>query len=194
MAGRRGDMPRLHHGLAGGRACAPLGTRLGDRAGLVAFADEVRAVVPPGNRRDQLSRVTTALYALEPRLAASDYRGAFAETLTRFRRRSLFVVVTELTEAPVSYGLLPALPLLARRHVLLVGAVRDPEIERWARSVPSDPGQVYRKAAAVAALDERRRTAAALRARGAVVVDAPPGVLAGALADAYLDVKATGRL
>ncbi|MGH8910765.1 MAG: DUF58 domain-containing protein, partial [Egibacteraceae bacterium] len=60
--------------------------------------------------------------------------------------------------------------------------------------VVSDPSAAYRKAAAVAALDERRRTIAALRARGALVIDAPPGKLAGALADAYLDVKATGRL
>jgi uncharacterized protein (DUF58 family) len=43
-------------------------------------------------------------------------------------------------------------------------------------------------------LEERRVLAAQLRGLGATVVDAPPGVLAPALADAYLKVKATGRL
>jgi uncharacterized protein (DUF58 family) len=44
------------------------------------------------------------------------------------------------------------------------------------------------------ALADRRRTVARLRGLGAVVVDAPPGRLAPELADAYLRVKATGRL
>ncbi len=47
-------------------------------------------------------------------------------------------------------------------------------MDRWARAVPSDHSAAYRRAAAVAALDERRRTVAALRARGALVVDALP--------------------
>jgi hypothetical protein len=38
------------------------------------------------------------------------------------------------------------------------------------------------------------RTKATLRGLGATVVDAPPGRLASQLADAYLKVKATGRL
>ena len=46
----------------------------------------------------------------------------------------------------------------------------------------------------MAALADRRRTVARLRGLGAVVVDAPPGRLAPELADAYLRVKATGRL
>ena len=59
---------------------------------------------------------------------------------------------------------------------------------------PGAPGAAYRTAAAVAALADRRRTVARLRGLGAVVVDAPPGRLAPELADAYLRVKATGRL
>lgn len=189
-----GAVPRLDHALDAVMAVTAVATRLGDRAGLVAFADEILAVVPPGHRRDQLSRVTGTLYALQARLVESDYRGAFVGALARFRRRSLFVVLTELAEATVVETLLPAMPLIARQHVVIVGAVRDPAVDQWARAVPTDPSGAYRKAAAVSALDARRRTTAALRARGAIVIDAPPGTLAGRLADAYLDVKATGRL
>ena len=128
------------------------------------------------------------------RYAESDYRGAFTTTLARFRRRSLLVVLTDLVEQAVGETLLPALPVIARSHLVIVAAVQDPEVVRWARSTPADGDEAYRKAAAVAALDERRRTTARLQGLGATVVDAPPGDLAPRLADAYLKVKATGRL
>jgi uncharacterized protein (DUF58 family) len=60
--------------------------------------------------------------------------------------------------------------------------------------VPQDAGDSYRTAAAVNSLADRARTVARLRGLGATVVDAEPGRLAPLLADAYLKVKATGRL
>jgi uncharacterized protein (DUF58 family) len=194
MAGRVADVPRLDHAMDAVMMLTWLATRLGDRAGLVAFDREVRAVVGPGHARDQLSRVTEAMYQLQPLLVESDYRGAFAETLGRFRRRAMLVVLTELAEQAVSETLLPALPLIARDHLVVVASVADPEVRGWALATPVEPGAAYRKAAAVAALADRRRTVARLRGLGAVVVDAPPGRLAPDLADAYLRVKATGRL
>src|SRR5205807_4811115 len=101
-------------------------TRLGDRAGLVAFDRRVRAVVAPGHGRGQLSRVSEAMYQLEPELAESDYRGAFVETLSRFRRRSLLVVLTELAEQAISETLMPALPLIVRSYLVILASVRDP--------------------------------------------------------------------
>jgi len=194
MAGRVAEVPRLDHAMDAVMMLTAVATRLGDRAGLVAFDRRVRAVVPPGHSHDQLSRVTEAMYALEPELAESDYRGAFAETLVRFRRRALLVVFTELADQAVTETLLPALPLVARTHLLVVASVADPEVAAWAQSAPSDAGMAFRKAAAVAARTERARTVARLRGLGATVVDAEPGRLAPLLADAYLRVKATGRL
>ncbi|HVM00306.1 MAG TPA: DUF58 domain-containing protein [Egibacteraceae bacterium] len=193
-AGGEPGVPRLDHAMDAVMMLTAVSTRLGDRAGLVAFADAVRGVVGPGHRRDQLARVTAAMYDLDPRLVESDYRGAFAETLARFPRRALLVVLTELAEHAVAETLLPALPLVVRHHLVVLAAVRDPEVERWARATPGEASAVYRKAAAVQALDARRRTVARLRGLGAVVVDAPPGRLAPELADAYLHAKATSRL
>ncbi len=194
MAARVGELPRLDHAMDVALMMTAVATGLGDRAGLVAFADRVRAVVPPGQRREQVRRVTEALYPLEPVLAESDYGGAFVETLSRFRRRALLVIVTELGEQAMTATLLPALPLVARHHLVLVAGVRDPAVEGWARSEPDRAGLAYRKAAALDALESRRRAAGRLRALGATVVDEPPGRLAPAVADAYLRVKAGGRL
>jgi uncharacterized protein (DUF58 family) len=194
MAGQVDDVPRLDHAMDAVMMLTAVATRLGDRAGLVAFDQDVRAIVGPGHSRGQLGRVTEAMYTLEPRLVESDYRRAFAQTLARFRRRALLVLLTELAEAPVAETLLPALPLVARDHLVLVAGIRDPRVDEWAAAVPANAGEAYRKAAAVEALDARRRTIARLRGLGATVVDAPPGHLAPQLADAYLHLKATGRL
>jgi uncharacterized protein (DUF58 family) len=169
-------------------------TRLGDKCGLLAYDRQVRAVVPPRSNRDQVGLVTEAMYDLEPELVASDHRGAFTETLARFRRRSMLVVLSDLVEQAVVQSLLPALPMVSRRHLVVVAAVTDPDVLRWATEPAIDAEAAHRKAAAVAALQARARAAASLRALGAVVVDAPPGKLAAELTDAYLDAKATGRL
>jgi uncharacterized protein (DUF58 family) len=194
MAGRVADVPRLDHAMDAVMMLVAVSTRLGDCAGMVAFGSQVRAVVPPGHARDQLSLVTEAMFDLEPELAESDYRGAFAQTLARFRRRCLLVVFTELAEQAMAGTLLPALPLVTRDHVVLIAATRDPAVEHWARAIPADAGAAYRKAAAAAAVEQRRRTVTQLQAWGTVVVDDVPGRLGPRLADAYLKIKATGRL
>jgi len=194
MAGRVDDVPRVEHAMDAVMMLTAVATRLGDRTGLVAFDRQVRAVVPPAQGRDQLTRVTEAMYRLEPVLAESDYQGAFTETLARFRRRTMLVIFTELVEQAVGESLLPALPLILRNHLVVVAAVQDPDVVRWAKEVPVDASAAYRQAAAVSALDERARTVARLRGLGATVVDEPPGELAPKLADTYLKVKATGRL
>lgn len=193
-AGTPMAVPRLDHAMDAVMMLTAVSTRLGDRAGFIAFADEVRCVVPPSHTRGQLARVTESLYDLEPRLVESDYRGAFTESITRFRRRALMVVLTELTPAAAEETLLPALPVVVRDHLLVIAAVRDPAVDRWATAVPTDAQATYRKTAAIQSLAERRLLIARLRGLGATVIDAVPGRLAPELADAYLKVKAVGRL
>lgn len=194
MAGRVGGVPRLEHAMDAAMCVTAVATRLGDRTGLVAFDREIRAVVPPSAGRHQLGRVTEAMYDVHPQLVEADVREAFATAITRFRRRSLLVLLTDLVEESVGETLLPALPLATRSHLVLVGAVQDPDVVRWAADDALDAGQAYRKAAAVASLASRARATARLRAAGVVVVDAPPGKLAPMLTDAYLEAKAVGRL
>lgn len=194
VRGEDWTVPRLDHAMDAALALTRVATGLGDAVGLVAFDAAVRAVVPPRGRADQLQRVGHALHELEPALTESDYRLAFVEGLRRFPRRALLVVLTELAEEPMAATLLPALPLVLRDHLVTVVGVRDPEVDAWARAVPADADEAYRKAAAVGALAERRRAAARARGLGARVVDAPPTDLAAGVIDSYLAAKRAGRL
>ena len=125
--------------------------------------------------------MTDVFPELQPELAESDYAGAFAEIVARFRRRAMLVLLTDLVEQAVVESLLPALPLITRTHLVVVAAVRDPEVVRWAQMSPPTE-EAYRRAAAVEALDERDRTAARLRGLGATVVDAAPACWPGSSA------------
>ena len=194
MAGRVDGVPRAEFAMDAALLVTTVATRLGDRCGLLAFDREVRAAVQPGHGRGQLGQVTEALYELEPALVDSDYASAFSEVLVRFRRRSLIVLLTDLVEQAVGESLLPALPVITRSHLLLVGAIQDPEVRQWADAEAVDHESAYRQAAAARTLRARARAASRLRAAGATVIDAPPQLLAAELGDAYLEMKASGRL
>jgi uncharacterized protein (DUF58 family) len=71
--------------------------------------------------------------------------------------------------------------------------VADPALGEMAAG-RADADQVYGAAAAEQARSARQRVSALLQRRGAQVVDEAPGRLPPALADAYLELKAGGRL
>ena len=152
MAGRVEEVPRVEHAMDATMMLATVATRLGDKCGLMVFDAKVRAVLEPSKARAQVGRVTESLFDLEPQLVETDYRGAFAEAVVRFRRRAMLVLLTELNEQAAEEYLVPALPLIARSHLIVVGAVRDPEVERWAGASTVDPESAYRRAAAIGAL------------------------------------------
>jgi uncharacterized protein (DUF58 family) len=130
---------------------------------------------------------------LEPELVETDARGLAATAVRTAPRRSLIVLLTTLDAAPVEEGLLPVLSSLTQRHTVLLASVADPHVARMAKA-RGDVDAVYEAASAAQAEAERRRTAETLRRRGVTVVDATPDDLAPALADAYLALKAAGRL
>jgi uncharacterized protein (DUF58 family) len=194
MAGTVAGVPRVEHAMDACIGVSTVAAAIGDRCGLVAFDRGIRALVPPAAGRQQLGVMTEVLFDLEPALAESDYTGVFTDTVRRYRKRTLLVLLTDLVEQSVGETLLPAVPLLTRRHVLVVAAVRDPAIVDWADATVTDEEVLYRRLAATQTLEDRRRARIRLEAQGAIVIDAPAGELATRLVDSYLRIKATGRL
>lgn len=192
-AGRVGDAPRLDAALDAALLLGALASRAGDRVDLLALDREVRAAVEGAGRSELLARVVDAMALLEPALVESDARLLVAEVLRRARRRSLVVLFTTLDAAPLQEGLLPVLASLTSRHIVVLAAVADPRVEQMRRARGSVEA-VYDAAAAERARAERRRMTTVLRGRGVEVVDAPPESFAPAVADAYLALKAAGRL
>lgn len=192
-AGRVGDVPRLDAAMDATLLLTALATRAGDRVDLLAYSRRVRAKVQGRTGGEVLPAVVDALTPLEPELVETDARGLVAEALAHAPRRSLVVLLTSLDAAPVEEGLLPVLPQLTQRHTVLLAAVSDPRVAEMAEA-RGTVDAIYEAAAGAEAQTQRRRTADRLEQHGVVVVDASPDTLAPALADAYLSLKAAGRL
>jgi uncharacterized protein (DUF58 family) len=192
-AGRVGDVPRLDAALDAALLLGALASRAGDRVDLLALDRVVRASVEGARAGELLSRLTDALAVVEPALVETDGRRLVSEVLRRSRRRSLVVLFTALDAAALQEGLLPHLPSLTTRHTVVLASVADPRLGELARG-REDATAVSGAAAAERELAERARVSAELRRRGVEVVDAPLASFAPAVADAYLALKAAGRL
>lgn len=192
-AGRVGDVPRLDASMDAALLLAALASRAGDRVDLLAFDRRLRANVRGGARSDILPTLVQAMATLEPELVETETPGLISAVLQRARRRCLVVLLTDLNAAAIEEGLLPQLGALTRRHLVLIGAVADSRVAEMAAARGS-AAAAYDAAAAERASEDRQRVTAELRQRGVEVVDAPPDELPPALADAYLALKAAGRL
>ena len=192
-AGRVAGVPRLDAAMDAALLLAALASRAGDRVDMLAIDRKVRARVVGASRTDVLPTITEAMALLDPELAESDGDLMVATLLATARQRCLVVLLTDLNSAALELGLLPRIGLLASRYRLLVAATADPRLAELA-AARADPAAVYQAAAAERARAERARVAALLTRHGVDVIDAPPDRLPPALADAYLALKAAGRL
>ena len=170
---------------------AAVAARAGDRIALVAADVTVRARLGSTAGTGRLARLVDALTPLSRRWSNPDPQLMAAQVGRSARKRALVVLFTALDSG--DGGLLSAVTALASRHQLVVAAVADPRLDEL-RAQREDVADVYTAAAAEVALAQQQAVAAALTRLGALVVDAPPTSSASTVADAYLDLKAAGRL
>ena len=183
-------LTRLDAALDAAVAVVLVADEVGDQAGTIAFDNTVRRRLSPRRRGGQA--VVNAIFDLEPTTADSDYELAFRQV--GGGKRSLVIVFTDLLEEGAARSLVEAVPVLARRHHVVVASVRDPDLDRAVRTPPIDLRAVLAASVVVEALDSRARVAAQLTRAGAEVLEAPPDTLAAACVGAYLRAKARSRL
>jgi uncharacterized protein (DUF58 family) len=190
MASPLGDRSRLDAALDALAAVALAADELSDHCGVIAFDAEVRRRLTP--RRDGGRDIVRALFDLQPRPVDSDYARAFR--LVAGGKRSLVLVFSDLFDEAAARALIDAVPVIARRHAVLVASVTDPDLDHLVRDPPLQARDVYAASAALDLLSARARAATLLRGAGARVIEAPPRMLPGACVRAYLQAKARLRL
>ncbi|MGI9189339.1 MAG: DUF58 domain-containing protein [Longimicrobiaceae bacterium] len=192
MTERIGDRERIDHALSAALLLAEVATRHGDRVGLMVFAESVRQWIPP--RRLPLGRVSEALGAVQPTLAEPNYPAAFLHLARRLRRRSLLVVFSDVIDPRASAALVAHLGRAAGRHLPLLIALRNPDLDVAAEAVVTERADALRRAAAEELLQARAVALAAMRRSGALVADVAAGGAVAATVNRYLEVKRRGLL
>jgi len=192
-AARINDEPRLDTGIEAALLLAVLAERGGDRVDFFAFDRRMRARAGTAAGGNLLGQLVQAMAPLEAELIELDWAQIPGQVRAVSAHRSLVVLLTSLDGGAPEEGLIPMAARLAQQHVVVVASVRDPMLGELLRE-RTTAAEVFRAAAAERALLEREAVSLQLRHLGVEVVDAEPHQLPPALADAYIRLKAAGRL
>jgi uncharacterized protein (DUF58 family) len=188
------EIAKLDYAVNAVLLLAYVATGLGDKVGLLTFADEVGQYIRPLAGRGQFYRLLELLYRVEAEPVEPDYRLALSFLALQQRRRALVVIFTDLSGGASLQALLAHLALLARQSLPLVVTISDPDVHAAARQVPTGSIAVYERAAATTVLQERRVALESLQRQGVLTLDVPANQLSLAVINRYLALKQRLRL
>src|SRR5207302_1285746 len=111
---------------------------------------------------------------VEPSDVDSDHDLAFRSV--GGAKRALVLVYTDLVDEAAARSLVDAVPVLARRHAVIVASVRDPDLDAAVRTPPSVPHDVCNAAVpstiSTAARASSRNACPRSRVPGSTIADA----------------------
>ncbi|MGA9521208.1 MAG: DUF58 domain-containing protein [Myxococcaceae bacterium] len=194
MAGVVGGRRKLDHAVDAALRVAKLSLDRGDLVGVVAFAQEVKTLLPLRKGADHLRAITGALYRIEASFEESDFGKAVDLAFARHHRRTLCVLFTDLQDPDTTSAVLTRTLALRPRHLPLVVSLLDEDVARAAIDDPVDVQGAYVRQTATRLEDEYRRTTARLRNAGALAIRAPASRFGAAAVNEYLRIKSRGLL
>lgn len=166
--------------------------REGDGVGLLSFSGPERWL-PPMKGPATLDRIMDLVHDLEPENRATDYLAAAESLVTRFRKRALVVLVTNLRDEDDD-TLRPAIALLRKRHRVLLASLRERSLDEASASPVRSFDDALLHGAVHRYLAERKGALDHLAALGAPALDLLPEQLPLALVNRYLALKRGGEL
>ncbi|HSH01190.1 MAG TPA: DUF58 domain-containing protein [Anaerolineae bacterium] len=169
-------------------------TGMGDKVGLMTFADEVQSYLNPRQGQGQFYRMLETLYGIEPQRVEPNYQRGLSYLASKHRKRSLIIIFTDLSGGMTMDSLVSHVSLLAKRNLPLVVTISDPEVVAAAAQKPEDSLGVYQRAAANQLLWDRQVALDTLRRQGVLTLDLPANQLSFGVINRYLELKGRGRL
>ena len=192
MRTRDGELSHFDHTLTAVLLTAYVALREGDATGLLTFAGEERWL-PPRKTGAALDELLQTLYDLQPTTGATDYLAAARVFMTRVRKRSLAILVTNLRDEEDD-TLVPALQLLRARHLVLLVNLRERALEQALEEPVLDFDSALLHGAVHEYLDQRRKSFERIHAQGVLSLDVLPEQLSVSMVNRYLALKRGGAI
>jgi uncharacterized protein (DUF58 family) len=194
MATKIGPISKLDHSINAALLLAYVALRQGDRVGLIVFGDRVRSFVAPGRGPGHYKKLLESLFSIEAEETFVDFRRLLEFAQVRARKRALLVLFSDLLDEAHAMPLAEHAAMLRRTHLPVCVTMHDPVAQALSDAPARDARSAYRRAAAADLLAERDAVKAHLRKNGVGLVEAPPGELAVAIVNRYLEIKARRAL
>jgi uncharacterized protein (DUF58 family) len=192
MRAMDGELSQFDHCLNAMLLISYIALRQGDEVGVAGFGG-VQRYLKPVKGAPAMPKLLNHLYNYETTTEPSDFIEAAERVMSVQKRRALVILLTNLRTEDTSH-LMKAVHLLQRRHLVLVATLRESEIEARTERPIANLGDALTYGALCHYDQERIRLLESLRANRILTVDETARNLPIALANRYLDLKASGRI
>lgn len=161
-----------------------------DRFGLVTFSDRTHKFVRARSGMDHFRLCREAIYNLQASRVSPDFRDVFTALQLNLRRRALLVFFTSLDDALLAETFEREVPILARRHVVLVNTPQPPGLKPLFTDASSaDLDSLYSGLSGQMITNRLRQLALALSNRGVRLSVVDPRRIKTQVTEEYLEVK-----
>ncbi len=183
----------LDHSLNAALVLSAIALRRHDHAGVMTFGKTPQQVVGASARPGQMNTILEALYDAEPSEGESDVEALYYHVRRTVKRRSLLLVFSNFETRSALRRQRNALVAMARQHVVLCVFFRNPLL-RDVGSQMEGLDRVYAQTIAAHVAMEKEQMATELRRAGVGTLLTAPEHLSADVLNAYLSLKASGRI
>ena len=183
-------LPKIDHAVTAGLATAWAAAVGGDLVGYYSYDVRPRTFAAPAPGRSAFARLRNWTAELSYVSRETNHTLALTELNARTPKRSLIIVFTDFIDTTSAELLIENIGILAKRHLLIFVAIRDPDMETMVETAPDNLDGAATLVAANQSMNERRLVLERLARMGVTIVDAKPNAVTARLISTYLEIKA----
>lgn len=190
LRNKENELSHFDHALNALLVTAHIALRQGDAVGLMSFAGEPRWL-SPRKGQSAVNALMNQIYDLNSTTSTSDYLDAAERLVSRYRKRSLIILITHVQEDSQT-DLQAALSILRKSHTVLVANLRHSFVEPAITNTIKTHDEALSYSESINYLVRRERVMHELRAKGIPLTDSKPEHLHIGLVNEYLRLKRAG--
>jgi uncharacterized protein (DUF58 family) len=182
-------LTKLDHTVNAALSLAQVAFYSGDRVALLAYGRKPQQRVGPGRGVPHLRVLMESMAQVRAEAFEADHLSAAEQLLSIQSRRSLIVWLTDLAETAATPEVIECATKMARRHLVLLGVIGQPELRQIVAAGPKNANEMYRYTAALEVVQRRDLLLRRLRQQGALTLEVESERMSTALVNRYLEVK-----